>query len=529
MSAEVRKLLTQVPALHRLLCQRSLFRYCKAVMPNFECPPHILRLITFWEAIEAGSIRRGMIAIPPRHGKTLLWILAVCWLLGRHPDWLIAIASYGAELTETWGRKVRSIIDGDAHQKIFPSCRLSPDSAAAHRFELTRGGGARFVGRGGALLGTGARLVIGDDLYANAEEARSESVKHSTWEWFTQVFLTRLEPGGAAVVVGSRWAEDDIIGRLMAEHASDGWELVHLPAIAEANDPLGRAEGTALWPQRYDREALDLIRRHMGSSAFINIFQGRPAAAEGVVFQRKWFRTYRDPIPSFWKIVQSWDTAFGKSKSSGDYSVCTTWGVNNSGYYLLSLWRGRVDFPTLRWQVKQQAQQWKPEAIYIEDCASGQSLIQELLNAAPFPVIPVKVDRDKRARAEAVTPMFEGSKVFFPANAAWRSDLEDELATFPVAAHDDQVDSVTMALNCLRESAYAGFPAPILSSEPQFSIAGLRRWLSGEQRSWNTFNVHTVAARAPGQEPLHIRAPRKVIDGEPLTPEEENFLVFGNG
>lgn len=273
---------------------------------------------------------------------------------------------------------------------------------------------------------------------------------------------------------------------MIREHDGDGWESVHLPAIAEAHDPLGRAEGTALWPERYDLEALEQRRREIGSAAFMNIFQGRPAAAEGVVFQRKWFRVYQGSLPSLQRIVQSWDTAFGKSKTSGDYSVCTTWGLNNTGYYLLSLWRERVNFPKLKSLVSQQAQEWKPYAIYIEDCASGQSLIQELRGASSFPVIPVKVDRDKRSRAEAVTPMFEAGRVFFPAEASWRSDLEDELASFPVGAHDDQVDSVTMALNCLRESTYASEPPPILTSESRFTIAGLRRYLSGEPQ-WNYF------------------------------------------
>jgi predicted phage terminase large subunit-like protein len=482
MSDNAEKHLSQVPALRRLLCQHSLFEYCKEVMPNFQFPPHILYLIKFWEAIESGRIRRGMIALPPRHGKTQLWMLVVAWLLGRHPDWQIAVASYGAELTESWGRKVRAIIAGDAHQRIFPGCQLSPESAAAHRLELTRGGGARFVGRGGTLLGTGAHVLIADDLYENGEEARSEKVKRSTWEWFNETFLTRLEPGGRVVVIGSRWSEDDVIGRLICEHANEGWELVHFPAIAEANDPLGRAEGSALWPERYDREDLENIRRQIGSAAFVNIFQGRPTAAEGVIFQRQWFRSYSGPLPSFQRTVQSWDTAFGKNNNSGDYSVCTTWGLNNNGYYLLALWRGRVEFPKLKWQVGQQAQQWKPHAIYIEDSASGQSLVQELLRATSFPVIPVKIDRDKQARAEAVTPLFEAGRVFFPAEVPWRRDLEDELASFPVATHDDQVDSVTMALNCLRESTYASEPPPFLTSESQFTIAGLRRYLSSEQQ-----------------------------------------------
>ena len=471
------KLLARVPALRQFLCQQSLLAYCKAVMPKFQAPQHILRLIALWEDIEAGRTPRSTIAIPPRHGKTQLWILAVGWMLGRHPEWQIAVAAYSGELAEGWGRQVRSLISSEAHQAIFPNCRLSAQSAAAHRFELTGGGGTRFVGRGGALLGTGANILIADDLYANADEARSEVIKRNTWDWFTQVFLTRLAPNGAAVVIGSRWAEDDVIGTLLREHATEGWELLHFPALAEANDPLGREEGAALWPEQYPVETLEGIRRQMGSAAFVNIYQGRPAAANGIVFGREWFRTYSDPPSTFHRIVQSWDTAFGKSKQSGDYSVCTTWGVTASGYYLLALWRGRVDFPELKRLVRQLAEEWKPDAIYIEDCASGQSLVQELHAATTYPVIPVKVDRDKLARAQAVTPLFEAGRVFFPAEAPWRRDLEDELASFPVAAHDDQADSITMALNKLREASYADQEPLFKTSELAFSTRGLRDYL----------------------------------------------------
>jgi predicted phage terminase large subunit-like protein len=449
-------------------------------MPNFQSPAHILRLIALWSAIEIGAIRRALISLPPRHGKSMLWTLVVPWILGRHPDWQVAAAAYSAELTEIWGRKIRTIMTGDSHQDIFPDCRICPDSAAAHRFDLTRGGGARFVGRGGTLVGTGAHLLIVDDLYANGEEARSDKTKQTTQEWFTEALLTRAEPNGAVVVIGSRWCEDDVIGTLLREHSNDGWVPVVLPAIAEANDPLGRVEGEALWPERFDITALEAKRRELGSAAFTNIYQGQPAAAEGVVFKREWFRYYHSPLPSFQRKVQSWDTAYGKSTTSGDYSVCTTWGVNNAGYYLVSLWRGRVDFPKLKWMVGQQADEHKPNAILIEDHASGPSLIQELRTASNYPVIPVKADRDKRARAEAVTPMFEASKVFFPADVSWRRSLEDELALFPTGAHDDQVDSMTMALNYLREGMSNSYPTIITSSEPMYSVGELRHYLDAQ-------------------------------------------------
>jgi predicted phage terminase large subunit-like protein len=275
---------------------------------------------------------------------------------------------------------------------------------------------------------------------------------------------------------------------------------------------LGRAEGEALWPERFPVQALEATRRQIGSAAFVSLYQGHPSAASGTVFKREWFRTYREPLPSFQKIVQSWDTAFGKSTTSGDYSVCTTWGTNNHGHYLLALWRGRVDFPTLKHQVRSQAEQWKPHAILLEDAASGQSLLQELRLATSYPILAVKVDRDKRARAEAVTPMFEAGRVFLPLDAPWLNDFVDELASFPNGAHDDMVDSAAQALNYLREGAYSGAPffEVVERVGPAAVLAG---WPSF--RSWGGFAEQRpiLPQLAYEMSPAAAEASRRIAEG----------------
>jgi len=229
---------------------------------------------------------------------------------------------------------------------------------------------------------------------------------------------------------------------------NENWVVVSLPAIAEVDESFRRA-GEPLWPERFPLPDLQRIRKSVGSAAWAALYQQRPAAAEGAIFKRDWIRTYRDVPNSFQKIVQSWDTAF-KTGTENDFSVLTTWGVTENGYFLLSLWRGRVEFPELKRQVALQAEQWKPHAILIEDRASGQSLLQEFKLATKFPVLPIKVDGDKRARAEAVTPLFEAGKIFVPESAPWLDTYIEELATFPAGAHDDAVDSTTQALNYLR-------------------------------------------------------------------------------
>lgn len=442
------------PRVPLALAARDLATYGAGLFRTFELAPHIGLLVRKLEAVERGDLRRLIVALPPRHGKSLTCsVLAPAWYLGRHPDRSVVVAAYGAELAEGWGRRVRNLLADPLHRSVFPDCALASDSAAQNRLDTTKGGGAYFVGRGGPLTGRGAHVLCCDDLLKDAEEARSATTRRSVIEWFQSVALTRLTPDGAVVVIGTRWHEDDLIGWLLREHPEQGWELLSMPAIAEMNDPLGRPEGEALWPERFPLTVLESIRAAIGSSAWASLYQQRPAAAEGVVFKREWFRAYREAPASFRKVVQSWDTAF-KTGAENDFSACTTWGVTDSGYYLLSLWRGRVEFPELRRQFALQAEQWKPHAILIEDKASGQSLIQELKQATTLPVLPVKVDSDKRARAEAVTPLFEAGKVFFPESAPWLNDYTDELATFPAGAHDDMVDSTTQALNYLREQPW---------------------------------------------------------------------------
>ena len=287
-----------------------------------------------------------------------------------------------------------------------------------------------------------------DDLLKDSEEARSELICRSVIEWLQTVALTRLSQRGKVVAIGTRWSDRDPLGWLLREQR--GWEVLHLPAVCERpDDPLGRPMGAPLWGSQYPLHALQSIRLAIGPQAWRCLYQGDPISAAGTIFKRDWFNRFSSMPESFQKIIQSWDTAF-KANTGADYSAVTTWGTTENAFYLLSAWRGRVEFPELRKQVALQAEQWKPHAVVVEDKASGQSLLQELKNSTAYPVVAVKVDSDKVTRASAVTAFFEAGKVFFPQGAAWLPDFEDELAGFPGAAHDDYVDSLTQALNYLR-------------------------------------------------------------------------------
>lgn len=390
--------------------------------------------------------------MPPRHGKTeLASIRFAPWYLGRNPTHNIIQATYSGEFAADNGRKARAIVATPEYEAIW-GFGLDQSSKAVTRWQTAHGGTYFAVGVGGPLTGRGANVLLIDDPHKNRQEAESQTMRDRVWEWFTSTAYTRLEKGGVAIVIMTRWHEDDLVGRLLK--SGEHWDELILPAVAEKDEPF-RSEGAALWPAKYDLPALAQIRETIGSREWASLYQQRPTAADGNVFQRSWVRYYRE-TPVFTRIVQSWDTAF-KTGRDNDKSACTTWGVAENGYYLLDCWAERVEFPELKKQVTALADKWRPHEILIEDKASGQSLVQELKRETRLPILPIKVDADKIARAYAVTPLFEAGRVLLLERAPWIADYIDELASFPVGAHDDRVDSTSQALQRL---ALLHRPAP---------------------------------------------------------------------
>lgn len=429
--------------------RHSLAYFASAVMPSFEAAPHTRLIIRYLEKLLSGEINKLAIITPPRHGKSTLGnIMLPAFALGKNPRETIITVSYGSDLAEGFGRRVRNILSDPVFQEIFPSCKLSPDSQAAYRFETTAGGEFSAVGRGGPVTGRGASLLILDDLLKDQQEANSEATCKSVIEWLQSVAFSRLTPNGRVLAIATRWSERDPMGWLMQQA---GWTVLHLPALAQDKDPLGRKPGEAVWPSHYPVEALEQIRTDVGPRVFQTLYQGNVSAAQGTIFKRDWFAHYQQKPEKFTRLVQSWDTAF-KTGATNDYSVCFTLGETPNGYYVLSMYRAKCEFPELKRKVQELADQWRPSEILVEDKASGQSLIQELKASTPHPIIAVKADRDKESRAAAVTGYFEAGRVLFPEGASWLADLEDELAGFPGALHDDQVDALTQALNRMRDT-----------------------------------------------------------------------------
>lgn len=250
---------------------------------------------------------------------------------------------------------------------------------------------------------------------------------------------TRLEPGGSIIITATRWHTDDLTGMLLEdmERGGEEWRHVHLPAIDD--------EGNALWPERWPADALGAIRRSVGSRAWEAQYQGRPSPAEGGILKRHWFGEY-DVRPHEVGIVQFWDTAY-KTGKGNDYSVCATVAYDRTHRYLLDVYRERLEYPDLKRMAPRLAAQWRPEAVLIEDKASGQSLLQDIRRETDLPAIAVPVTKDKVARVNEMAPTIEAGRLMLPVAATWLEDAIRELTTFPLAPHDDITDAVIGALH----------------------------------------------------------------------------------
>lgn len=413
---------------------------------------HLERLCDALEAVERGEITRLMVFMPPRHGKSeIVSKKFPAWYLGRNPDKEIILSSYAADLAYDFSRIARDTL-AERGPELW-QVQVASGSSAVGRWgvEGTRGGCVA-AGVGGPITGRGANVGIVDDPFKNAEEAASATIRDKVWEWYRSTFRTRLAPGGAIVLVMTRWHEDDLAGRLIAEMQSGGeqWTVIEMQAEAEAGDPLGRAIGETLWPEHgFDRAWAEATKRAVGSYFWQALYQQRPSAPEGELLKRNWWKRYAVMPPPAWfdEIIQSWDMTFKDSLSS-DYVVGQVWGRKGADRYLLDQVRARLDFPASLAAVRTMAARWPTaRAILIEDKANGPAIIATLRREIPG-LIPVEPQGSKAARVSAVSPQIEAGNVYLPdpTLAAWVGDFIEECAAFPNGAHDDQVDAMSQAL-----------------------------------------------------------------------------------
>lgn len=418
-----------------------------------------------------------MVFMPPRHGKSEKTSKRFpAWYLGRNPDRQIIAASYNSDLATDFGREVRNIVAAPEFGEVFPAVGLRQNSRAADRMNTSQGGAYFAVGVGTATTGRGAHLGLIDDPFKDRADADSEVQREKVWNWYRSTFYTRLMPGGAIVLIQTRWHEDDLAGRLLEQdgRAEDGgqWDVLELPAIDR--------EGQALWPSWYDVGALERIKGTIGPREWSALYQQRPQPDEGGFFKRDWFKTWTEK-PKHMRIYGTSDYAV--TDGGGDYTVHRIWGVDEAfNIYRLDGWRGQTAADEWVERKIDLIAKWKPSAWFGEAGVIQKAVAPMLTRRMRERRIFCRVEwvpsiHDKPTRARGFQARASMGGVFFEQGA----DLT-EFLSFPAGKHDDEVDVAGMLGRVLDEAHPALVPAQVASRNPP-DLWGRPK---GETNSWKT-------------------------------------------
>jgi predicted phage terminase large subunit-like protein len=427
----------------------------------------LIEVTRYIESGGAQGLGRVIVEMPPRHGKSLSVSRRFPpWFLGRNPDKRVMMVSYSASLAEKHSRAARNLMRSPFYQGVFPGVKLADDSRAVDSWDIGgHEGGVDALGVGGSATGKGADLLDLDDAVKSRAEAESAVFRDKTWDWFTDDLYTRLEPGAAVVMTMTRWHEDDLAGRCLAQMPGV-WKVLRLPAIAEAQDPLGRTEGAALWPERYPLETLRTIEDTLGSYSFASLYQQRPLPAGGRLFDTTKI-TVLETAPECTQTVRFYDLAVTARRSS-DYTAGLKLGkLADETFVVLDVWRGQRELPDVHEAIVQNAAIDGPGTrIRLEAEKAGIVGLQFLLRDPrmhAYTVDAVPPEGDKYTRAGPVAARVNAGRLVL-ARGAWNRAFIDELATFPAGAHDDQVDALS--------GAYA-----MLSTKTRPMSVGVTKWL----------------------------------------------------
>jgi predicted phage terminase large subunit-like protein len=415
-----------------------------------------------FERVANGECKRLIINMPPRHTKSeFASYLLPSWFFGKNPGKKIIQTSHTAELAVGFGRKVRNLVDSANYKRIFPALDLQSDSKAAGRWNTNFGGEYFAIGIGGAVTGKGADILIIDDPHSEQEAAMAQvnpEIYDKTYEWYTSGPRQRLQPGGAIVIVMTRWSKRDLTGQVVkaaAQRSGEEWEVIEFPAILPSGKPL--------WPEFWSLKELQALKEELPNPKWMAQYMQQPTSDVSAIVKREWWKIWpHDRPPSCEFIIQSWDTAFLKTERA-DYSACTTWGVfyqdddrgvSRANIILLNAFKKRMEFPELKQRAFEEFKEWEVDSLIVEAKAAGSPLIFEL-RAMGIPVqefTPSK-GNDKIARLNAVADMFASGHVWVP-NTHWAEELVEEVASFPSGEHDDLVDSMTQALLRYRRGGF---------------------------------------------------------------------------
>ncbi len=449
---------------HIKLCQDNFIYFVKEVWPDFICRldsepkrwGHHQHIAAEFTKISSKKKGRLIINMPPRHTKSeFASYLFPAWMIGKFPNLKIMQVSHNAELSSRFGSKVRNLMEQREYKNIFGDVKLREDSKAKGRWETNHGGEYFAAGVGGSITGRGADLLIIDDPHTE-QDAMSESAMERAFDWYVSGPRQRLQPGGSIVVVMTRWAEDDLTGRLIKsqkEPKADKWNVISFPAILDSGNPV--------WPEYWELEELEKVKASLPIRNWSAQYMQNPTSEEGAILKREWWQVWEhERIPKLQHVIQSYDTAFS-AKETADYSAITTWGIffpqedGKPAMILLDALKGKYDFPELKAIAMDQYKYWEPETVIIEAKATGEPLMQEFRRMG-IPVIPFVPSRgkDKHSRVNATAPVFEGGQIYYPEGEKYAEEVIEECAAFPHGANDDYVDSTTQAVLRYRQGNF---------------------------------------------------------------------------
>lgn len=461
---------------HALKARSSFLDFVRAVWPGFICGYHHEIMAKAFDRVLSGELKRLIINMPPRHGKSELTSKYLpAYFIGRFPERKIIQAANIKDLAQDWGRAVKHIIEDDEYRHIFPNVQLAADSKAAGRWNTNHKGEYYAVGVDGKLAGRGAHLLVIDDPHSEQDvrNPTKTDIFDSVYEWYLGGPRQRLQPNAAIIIVMTRWSERDLCGRLLEEADKGGrvdqWEVIKLPAVLPS--------GKLMWPEFWSESEVLSTKETIGPAKWNAQYQQEPTSEENALVKRDWWQIWEQSVlPECDFVIQSWDTAFLKTERA-DYSACTTWGVfyreNRRGQrvpniILLDAYQERLEFPELKEMAFRKMERFTPDVIIVEQRASGSPLTHELrMRGVPVQEYQSTRGNDKVARVNAVTSLFQSGMVWAPPKQ-WADDVIHQFAAFPFGRYDDLVDSSTQALIRFRQGGFITLPSDEEDDTPKY-------------------------------------------------------------